>query len=541
MATAAVGKLREAQWDDFNYSSLTVPEKESRLSYRAFIVRVRRRRYSTSLIRSRTFHRIGALVAFLICLQLYLLHQAYHEALVEKFSPTLFAQLSRQQEDVLASRGWELGAEDHLGGQRRRTLLDNRGRWKKLGSGREGDTFAFEDAVIKVFRPGRSPLRNCLPGSAPKTAWPPEIPASLLLGGLQPAQEISNNKGIIPDQTDFVPVLDYFFIPTSPAHDVGEWYLVTPFLRSGTLGHLAERLRGGSAGPSLTVEEADARFRPSFDRLLQSLDHMHSTHGLCHDDIKPDNIFVTDFHAHTSSSAANGSSGGSIEEEHSTQDEHHLVEEEVEGKGSHWILADLGNARQPSHPYHASLLWAHDNGQHADCRVNDVVRLVKTYVTFLRSAAVAGSSTSTDGGAQQGQVRFDEAFLEGSAPWSRLYWYTVNAAGVSRGRYLNGTVAARHVRHMSTTILAPGAEAEAELTTQTLRGTGPVPGPGQADLEARRQQNETVRDLVRSRPFLFGHRSDPIGRELRKGMSLSEKWAVIFGKMGFMDTPYKHC
>lgn len=501
MAIAAGDKFCETQWNDFNYSNLTVSEKKSSSSYRAFIVRVRRRRYSISLIRSRTFHRIIAVIIFLICIQLYLLHHAYHQALIEKFSPTLFAQLSQQQEDALASRGWELGAEDDNG--QRKTLLDNRGRWKKLGAGYEGDTFAFEDAVIKVFRTGRSPLRNCLPGSAPKMAWPPEIPASLLLGGLQPSQERS---GVVPDQTDFVPVLDYFFIPASAAHEVGEWYFVTPFLRSGTLEHLAERLQ--SSGRSLTPEGVDARFRPSFDRLLQSLDHMHSNHGLCHDDIKLDNIFVTDF----TSSAADGS------DMHSAQDN---LED------SHWILADLGNARQPSHQYHSSLLWTHDNGQHADCRVNDVVRLVKTYVMFLQSVVA-----STEG------VRFDETFLDGSSPWSQLYWYTINAAG-ARG-HLDGTVAAKHVHKISTTILAP---TEAELATQTFPA-GSV--PGQLDLEAgRRNHNETVQDLIESRPFLVGHElfhmSDPTRRELHKGMSVSEKWAVIFGKMGFMKTPFKHC
>lgn len=502
MAIAAGGKHRETQWDEFNYSNLTVPDKKSRSSYRAFIVSVRRRRYSTSLIRSRTFHRISALVTFLICFQLYLLHHAYYEALIEKFSPTLFAQLSHQQEDMLASRGWELGTEDNDG--QRKMLLDNRGRWKKLGSGYEGDTYAFEDAVIKVFRTGRSPLRNCLPGSAPKIAWPPEIPASLLLGGLQPSQERSD---VVPDQTDFVPVMDYFFIPASAAHEVGEWYLVTPFLRSGTLEHLAERLRG--SGRSLTPEEVDARFRPSFDRLLQSLDHMHSNHGLCHDDIKLDNIFVT----HFTSSAADDSGI------HSAQD---YLED------SHWVLADLGNARQPSHQYHSSLLWTHDNGQHADCRVNDVVRLVKTYVMFLQSVVAATES-----------VRFGEAFLDGSSPWSQLYWYIINAAA-ARG-HLDGTMVAKHVRQISTTILAP-TEAGFRTTQTFLAGSVPA----QPGLEAgRRNQNETVQGLIRSRPFLFGHGvfrvSDPVRQELHQGMSVSEKWAVIFGKMGFMETPFKHC
>ncbi|ROV87244.1 hypothetical protein VMCG_10755 [Cytospora schulzeri] len=332
--------------------------------------------------------------------------------------------LSRQDEGLLDSTRWGMSAGDQHAD--RQGLLQNRGKWKSLGSGYEGDTFAYNGSVIKVFKPGRSPLRNCVPDVSPNIQWPPEIPVSLLLGGLRDQQHHASSASA---QNDFLPVIDYFLLPTSRNNHPGEWHLVTPFLKSGTLEHLAKRLR--LQDNPLTPDEVDARFRPSFNRLLRALDTMHMEHNLCHDDIKMDNIFVTR-QSSTTEATANTSSILS------------------NGDDAHWLLADLGNARQPSHTYHSSLLWAHDNDQHADCRVNDVVRLVKSYMFFLQSA----SSTRNDA--------FNEPFLTASAPWSQLYWFTINSAR----QPLDGTASAQRIFEVSNNVFPPSTTTGEELHSQ---------------------------------------------------------------------------
>lgn len=506
-------------------SKAAIPNSKPLPRYHSLLVRVsRRRHHPIRFLRSRLFHRLALLLALLSCAQLYLLHKAYHEALIQKFSPTLFARSSPSQDDILAlyPHGWRVDVPEDQDGPRRR-LLDSRGKWKKLGSGYEGDTFASEasNSVIKVFRPGRSPLRNCVPGTTPELEWPPEIPASLLLGGLHDSgpRFTTAASSIVPDHFDFVPVLDYFHLAATPTSQAGEWYLVTPFLHSGTLEHLAKRLR--AAQPPLTPDEVDARFRPSFNRVLQTLETMHSQYELCHDDIKMDNLFVTDF----------ASSPTSTTTARDTDTSGNLTTSSALGgtQDSHWLVADLGNARQPSHEYHSSLLWTHDNGQHADCRVNDLVRLVKTYMMFLRSAAAGGPATA---GA------FRDSFLGASAPWSQLYWYTVNAAAQADG-LLGSATAATHVQHMSTTSFAPRSELSANAP------------PGAADQEKRvsseggGKHSVQVQRLVRPRSSSLVHRllswGDPVEAELHKGMSVSEKWAVIFGRMWILKTPSKRC
>jgi hypothetical protein len=83
-------------------------------------------------------------------------------------------------------------------------------------------------------------------------------------------------------------------------------------------------------------------------------------------------------------------------------------------KTTHWLLNDLGNARQPNHPYHASILWSGLNDNLPDCRANDVLRLLKSYTLFLRSAA-------------SDRAAFDIDFFAAAEPWSRLFWATYDA------------------------------------------------------------------------------------------------------------------
>ncbi|KAG6367773.1 hypothetical protein INS49_001968 [Diaporthe citri] len=360
------------------------------------------------LLRSRPAQRLICLILALAGLQLYLLHSKYYNALAAKYSPTLFTRLPLRDEDLLGSTQWQVDTDDQ--NQRRQQLLNSREQWKRLGSGCEGDTFSFNSSVIKVFKPERSPLRNCVPHTESRLRWPPEVPISILLGGLS-----EQHDAAIPDRTDFLPVYDYFLLPTGDGTP-GQWHLVTPFLETGTLEHLARRVQNEST--LQTADDVDMRYRPSFSRLLKALSTMHSQQ-LCHDDIKMDNIFVTD------SAQPSGNTSSTPSE-----------------KEAHWLLGDLGNARQPNHSYHSSLLWAHDNGQNTDCRVNDVVRLLKSYLLFLQAAVTAGDSGNA----------FNAAFLAASARWSRLYWYTINSA---RGQ-LDGAIAARQILAMSTGAFAPG-------------------------------------------------------------------------------------
>lgn len=327
--------------------------------------------------------------------------------------------------------------------------------------------------------------------------WPPEVPVSLLLGGLSDQHDIA-----IPDRTDFLPVYDYFFLPSGD-NSPGQWHLVTPFLKTGTLEQMARRLQ--TQNSPQTVADIDIRYRPSFNRLLKALSKMHS-HELCHDDIKMDNIFVTD-------SAQPSDNTNSISS----------------GKDAHWLIADLGNARQPNHSYHSSLLWAHDNGQNTDCRVNDVVRLLKSYLLFLQSAVTAGDSGDA----------FNKAFLDASAPWSRLYWYTINSAN----GHLDGARAARKILTMSTGAFAPNESFERPALPQISAQT--------MSIASEDEEQESLSQPKIQRASWYGwtwpgsggsiREASLVSQQLRMGMRASERWAKIYGTLGILPIPSEQC
>jgi hypothetical protein len=284
----------------------------------------------------------------------------YREALAAKYSPTKLPSSSTEQH----LQAWIPDEESAFFQDR---LIANRATWKTLGEGWEGKTFVFEDSVIKTFTPGRSPYRNCA-SSTMYEAWPTEIPASLHFGGTE-QNASSANPG-------FLPVRSYFKATTSTS--VAEWHLVTPLLAGGSLKNLASKLRNSE----LSYRDVDTYHRPSFNRLLLSLQTLHEE-GFCHDDVKTTNIFVA-------------------------------------GK-SHWVLGDLGNLRHVSHPYHTSLLWR-ENEQLADCRANDVIRALKSYVRFVRDA-------TNDNDA------FNFVLLQGKEPLSRLFWSAAaNAPALSAAK-----------------------------------------------------------------------------------------------------------
>ncbi|VUC28152.1 unnamed protein product [Clonostachys rosea] len=315
--------------------------------------------------------------------------QKHRAELAVKYTPTRFGRFSTIIETSLKGHEWQWhgGPPPNEIGERysREDALAHRDDWKQLGKGFEGKVFKYQGNVIKVFSSERAPLRNCLPGSESRVRWPTEIPASLILGG--PASEQRH-----PNISDFLPVIDYYLSPKAGDED-GDWHLVTPFLPLGNLGKLARHLR--RSGISYAARELDIIFRPSVERLLEVLNGMHLDSGLCHDDVKLDNVFL-----------------GSSQLEQDTS--------ELElSSAKEWILGDLGNVRERDHPYHSSDLWIH-SGNLPDCRANDVLRLLKVYMTFLRESAADPAA-------------FDKEFFQDSQPWSRLFWSVWEDAQNGRG------------------------------------------------------------------------------------------------------------
>jgi serine/threonine protein kinase len=242
-------------------------------------------------------------------------------------------------------------------------IIANRGEWTVLGEGWEGKVFVYKDSVIKTFTPGRSSFRNYAPG-ATSERWPTEIAASLRFGGsdLERGPIEAGNTTF----DGFLPVRAYF--KTSPfSNEVPEWHLVTPLLKGGNLHNLAKK--PSRDAESKSTRELDTYYRPSFERLLTNIQRLHDA-NYCHDDIKPANIFVSD--------------------------------------DTNWLLGDLGNLRHLSHPYHSSRLWS-DNEQLKDCRANDVMRLLKSYMQFHKAGSLD-------------QQQFDVDFFQGTEPLSRLFW-----------------------------------------------------------------------------------------------------------------------
>lgn len=263
---------------------------------------------------------------------------------------------------------------------------------KQLSGGQEGltsiyyDTQRGEDVVIKTFDTRYHPLRNFLPRSLLQVfgtkvdKWPTELPATLLMGGLERGRYWSRTLGasdsaVSKTQHNFLPVYDYFLMQ-SGGSSYWQWNLVTPLVHNGTLPRLATRIRASflnsnNAIPSVSV--LHDTYQAAFNRLLDMLSTLHSQ-GLCHDDVKPANVFVID--------------------------------------DTHWILADLGAVRETQHLLHRSFAWLHLQ-QWPDCRQNDVRRAIKVYLSLLREA-----TTGADGSTRA----FDEQFMAGWESWASMYW-----------------------------------------------------------------------------------------------------------------------
>ncbi|KAI4928722.1 hypothetical protein J4E85_005340 [Alternaria conjuncta] len=298
-------------------------------------------------------YRVAVVFFILALFQQQHLYLTSRQALSEKYSATNF---NSYNEGDLQARSWQ---PDDERSKLEEELIANRASWKVLGEGWEGKVFAYEDSVIKTFTPGRSPFRNCAPDAS---KWPTEIPASLQFGGSAADDANATKNG-------FLPVRAHFMASTAPG-EPAEWHLVTPLLKGGNLRSLANNL--SSLETPMAQSQVDERYRPAFNQLLENLGTLHSA-GYCHDDIKPANIFV--------------------------QDE------------SHWAIGDLGNIREVSHPYHSSRIW-NENDQLEDCRANDVLRALQTYLKFIQTSVAEEDD-------------FNAALYEGQTPLSRLFWWTL--------------------------------------------------------------------------------------------------------------------
>ncbi|KAF2638877.1 hypothetical protein P280DRAFT_470894 [Massarina eburnea CBS 473.64] len=324
--------------------------------------------------RSRYFlrYRIVPIVILILFLQQQYLFYSYRDALLAKYSPTYF---SSDFEQFLSQFGEFNPESKHL----QNALLANRQEWKILGSGREGNIYTYHNSVIKTFKKEQSPLRNCVDIQA-GLRWPSEIPASLHFGPRTTDQKdnaIATNTSTAP--LEFLPVQAYFEA-TSHSASLPEWHLVTPLVPGGNLNELSKRIRNRQNPPSF--RDLDAQYRPTFHRLLKTLDSMHRD-GYCHDDIKPTNLFNRD--------------------------------------DTTWIIGDLGNVRHVTHPYHTTRIWR-ENRQLTDCRANDAVRALKTYFQFLCEAA-------------SDPEIFDSEFFGREEPLSVLYWTTmIDSASMSARR-----------------------------------------------------------------------------------------------------------
>jgi serine/threonine protein kinase len=230
---------------------------------------------------------------------------------------------------------------------------------RHIGRGQEGSVDLYVDELsgdTVVVKQMSIAARNQIPATLLgdfiqlTSTWPTEIEAGLLL---------ADDDGEGP----YVRILDYFVLQSPSGWS---WAMVSPFVSGGTLLSLAgaERKRHGR-----TIHELDREYRPMFEDLLEGVQSLHSK-GLCHNDVKPNNIFVRN--------------------------------------SSSWLLGDLGNVRHFQHSWHFTASWVRQN-QWQDCQLNDVRRFLKTYLSFLRAA-------SPD------EDAFDDQFWHRRTAWSAMFW-----------------------------------------------------------------------------------------------------------------------
>jgi serine/threonine protein kinase len=313
---------------------------------------------------------VAAILFVAALLHLITICRSSRSALRAKYTPTTYDVLTADQRSRLLGDRWRWNeaetVEDPVTGYSRHRLLNNHHEWQNLTTTPDEKAFMYEGVMVTIYSSKVGALRDCMPYSSVR--WSTAIAASLVLGDTEDG--LHNQK-----KNDVMPVVDYFLAPS--ADGTGQsWFLVTPVMSAGHLGHLAKQLR--QSEHKHTAQDLDSIFRPSFEHVLTSVHDMHTINGLCHDDIKPDNIFVAAETAGYNSSTP-------------------------------WLLSGMSNVREVDHPYHKSSIWTRN--QLRDCRANDVLQLVKTYMKFLSDAA-------------DSNAEFNDQFLTGETAWSRLFWAT---------------------------------------------------------------------------------------------------------------------
>jgi hypothetical protein len=216
---------------------------------------------STYRLKRALIRRLTLVAGFCCTVQFLKLHALARRSLRAKYTATVFG----------GDAGLLLNRYDSVSGggvaANRSALIAAKPSWHPLRSGCEGSTFAWDQHVIKTFKPKKSPFRKCLPREVAEglhsyerercslgTRWLAEIPASLLAG----------------DTRGFLPVSHVFFASLSPELEA-QWLLVTPLTEGGTLLTLAESILQDPSDAETSMRALDFRFRPRFDKLLVAL------------------------------------------------------------------------------------------------------------------------------------------------------------------------------------------------------------------------------------------------------------------------------
>ncbi|KAI9656391.1 MAG: hypothetical protein M1831_004643 [Alyxoria varia] len=277
------------------------------------------------------------------------------------------------------------------------------------------DTATRQRVVIKDFNEYDFTVRNWLPvkfsrvragcGDPDATRlrfWPPHIPASMLVGGSEIIHDHQGQWDESPSPNHpyaglkgNFPALQNYFVTESNGTNTCKWHLVLPHFSVGSIGELAMRLssQGISAG------DLDEVFRPSFERLLHSLERLHKR-GFCHDDIDAGSILVKLKQSKSRSQIPDiryQIVRDLLEEDHSVAGDPFATDVE-------FMLSNLNSVREKEHVYHTSKEWNANWKQWRSCEANDVRRALKAYLWFI----VAASPTRD--------------IFGGEEPWIGMYW-----------------------------------------------------------------------------------------------------------------------
>ena len=166
------------------------------------------------------------------------------------------------------------------------------------------------------------------------------------------------------------------------SHSTSTPHMVMPYFPDGTLLEFAEKIC--KANSSRSVQGVDVIFRPKLMRLLLTLGGLHRA-NICHDDIQPDSVFVT---------------------QTLPRDREQNIKQH--DKASKWSERNLpcsendtvfllGNISYSEFPDRSRILLKPrrplQHGGWPDCKDNDVRNILKAYLAFLRAATQCGEES----------------------------------------------------------------------------------------------------------------------------------------------------